>query len=133
MSLKSYSGFADYEFGWNRGAPFRVFFCGQFDTAFSGTNGGTFNYPYDPTRQMHISNPILNPFSKTPSVNGTASVGVGVLFTWEGNSSQTIESRIGLSFISEEKACNFMQSEVPWTQTFNETVDAAKKLWNGMK
>lgn len=130
-SLNSYSGFVDYEYGWNRGLPFRVFFCASFDTPFSATSGGLFTYPYDATQQTPISKPHLKSFNGTLSVNGSAKVGIGALFTWKNLSISTVESRIGISFISEQKACNFLEIEAPAAQPFNDTISKARKLWNG--
>lgn len=130
-SLNSYSGFADYEYGWNRGLSFRIHFCGYFDTPFSSSSGGLFSYPYDSTQQASMPKPVLKPFDSTSSVTGSSSTGVGALFTWTNTSARVIESRIGISFISAEKACNFVADELPWTQTFNDTISNAKALWNG--
>ena len=130
-TLSSYTGFADYQYGWNRASPWRIFFCGSFDTPFSATSGGLFNYTYDSTQQTPLPNPTLEPFANTSSINGSTSLGVGALFTWGNNSAQTIESRIGISFISAEKACAFVQEELPSSQSFNDTVTKAKALWNG--
>jgi putative alpha-1,2-mannosidase len=50
------------------------------------------------------------------------------VFTW-GNSTTTVRSKVGISFISEEKACKFKDEEIK-SWSIEETVDAAVTEWN---
>lgn len=54
---------------------------------------------------------------------------IGALFTWSNSSATTIRSRVGISFISADKACAFKNSEIP-SWNLNDTVDAAVQEWN---
>lgn len=54
---------------------------------------------------------------------------VGVVFTWESTTSQTVKSRVGISFISVESACAYYQDEIP-SWDVNDTVSKAVEEWN---
>lgn len=127
----SYTGYAEYNGGFNRGPTWRIYFCGTFSQAFDQTSSGVFKYPYDPYQQTPVPPTIILPPSKTnyataPPLSNTA---VGALFTW--TNADVVESRIGISFISAKKACGFIAEESPADQTFDQTVEKAKTLWNG--
>ena len=70
--------------------------------------------------------PILGNDSEA---SGPLSDRLGALFTWSNSSTSTIKSRVGVSFISAEKACQFRDDEIP-TWSLNDTVAAAVKEWN---
>lgn len=55
---------------------------------------------------------------------------IGALFSWnESTTSRTIRSKVGISWISEEKACSFINDEIPrWD--LNTTVRMAVDEWN---
>lgn len=126
-----YTGYGTYGGGWNEGAPFTVFFCGEFEKApdsaqtFRGRNT-------DPVARFHsFSNePIpqaeLGGSSRTA---GPLNDRVGALFTWNNSEASTVRSRVGISFISSEKACSFKNSEIA-SWNLNETVSAAVDEWN---
>lgn len=52
---------------------------------------------------------------------------IGALFTFTG--AAQVKSRVGISFMSEQKACNYVKEEIP-TWTLNDTVSNAVKEWN---
>jgi putative alpha-1,2-mannosidase len=113
-----YRGYGVYEAGWNEGAQYKVYFCGQFDS------------PPDQARTFNAEN------STSPNMGGKSRKAasrydsVGALFTWNNtDSTSVLRSRIGISFISEEQACVFKNTEIP-SWELNETVDAAVNVWN---
>ena len=53
---------------------------------------------------------------------------IGALFEFPANAT-TVRSKVGVSWISVDKACQFVASEIP-TYNLNDTVDAAKATWN---
>lgn len=73
--------------------------------------------------------------SGTPSVtesNGiatsdTSSTYVGGLFTFN---TKVVSSRVGISFISNEKACQNLQNEIPAETIFSTVVQGTKNVWN---
>lgn len=138
-----YQGYADYGAGWNEGAPYRVFFCGEFDSSpdktqfFRGANT-------DPMVRYHNYDGGAPPqaiFQETSSSGGgvvdsedinqgtARGARIGVVFSWQGDAAQTIRSRVGISFISTNDSCQKYQTEIP-TYSLNDTVDAAVKEWN---
>lgn len=117
---KSYTGYGSYGGGWNDGKPFTVYFCGEFESApakAEAFNGGNFTTPN-----------IGGKSRKATDSNDR----VGALFTWGGNgtsSSSSVRSKIGISFISVDKACSFKDSEIT-SWDVNKTVSAAVEEWN---
>ncbi|KAJ7168271.1 glycosyl hydrolase family 92-domain-containing protein [Mycena crocata] len=122
--FSGYSGSAYYDLGWNQGQAWQIFFCGNFSTATSiaSTYFTPYNFLIPPTTP-----PTLVPYY---DIYASDTLAIGALFTWEHDSALELESRVGVSFLSEEKACQFVRTEVPWEQTFNETVQAVKDAWN---
>ncbi|KAJ1309607.1 hypothetical protein OPQ81_006379 [Rhizoctonia solani] len=121
-----YSGSAWYDLGWNQGEAWQIFFCGNFSKP--ATRVRTFWTPYN-----HLSPPISAPrLSPYYDIYASDNLAIGTLFSWEFESSQgiQIESRVGVSFISAQKACQFVKDEVPWSKSFNSTVQTAKDIWN---
>ncbi|BAE56241.1 unnamed protein product [Aspergillus oryzae RIB40] len=54
---------------------------------------------------------------------------VGALFSWDDVEESQIRSRVGISFISTEKARSYIQSEIP-SWDLNDTVKSAVEEWN---
>jgi putative alpha-1,2-mannosidase len=72
--------------------------------------------------------PTFNNLSKEDS--GPLTDRVGAVFTWTGSSnSSSVKSRVGISFISTEKACEFKDQEIP-SWNLNDSVAAAVQEWN---
>ena len=59
--------------------------------------------------------------------SSSGSVRVGGLFSFDRS---TVTSRVGISWISTEKACNNVKNEIPGGTKFDSVVDDAKKEWN---
>lgn len=113
-----YRGYGVYEAGWNEGAPYKVYFCGKFDSA------------PDQAQAFNAEN------STTPTMGGRSRKAasrhdtVGALFTWNtADSSSVVRSKVGISFISAEKACAFKDAEIT-TWELHDTVEAAVDIWN---
>ncbi|OGM45813.1 glycosyl hydrolase [Aspergillus bombycis] len=130
---KEYSGYGTYIGGWNNGAPFTVYFYGEFSetpasaTTFTGRNT-------DPMRQYQtfsnggMSYPTYGNKSDTAS-SGPMNDRVGALFSWDLVEESQIRSRVGISFISTEKARSYIQSEIP-SWDLNDAVKSAVEEWN---
>lgn len=58
---------------------------------------------------------------------------VGAVFSFSASRNTTdplvVESDIGISFISVEKACKFIQSEIPAKRPFETLVNSTKQVW----
>ncbi|KAL9074540.1 MAG: hypothetical protein Q9157_004355 [Trypethelium eluteriae] len=126
-----YTGYGTYALGWNEGAPFTVYFCGEFDhtpsqaQTFRGRNT-------DPMQRYHtlasggIPQAMLG---NTSEYSGPLSDRIGALFSWNNSTSSQIKSRVGISFISEQKACGFKNDEIP-SWDVNATAAASRAEWN---
>lgn len=112
------------------GSDYKIYFCNYFDST--------------PESYQYFSGPWNDPTAPpSPSTQATFSQGfgiqggpegddqanrIGAVFTFGSNTAQ-VKSRLGVSFISVDKACNFAGTEMP-SWTLNDTVNAAVKEWN---
>lgn len=109
-----------------------IYFCGEFSAApseartFTGRN----TFPVGRYFRTYDAQPIPEPtYGGLSASSGPLGNRVGALFSWNSSSSMTLQSRIGVSFISAEKACAFKSTELPhWN--FNATVQATGDEWN---
>lgn len=124
---KSYKGHGTYAGGFNEGAPYTVYFCGEFENppdeaeTFAGRN----QFP-----GYNSMNPEPLPWPTFAFENKTSPEGarVGAVFTWHGNTT-TVRSKVGISFISQDKACKFKDDEIT-SWDIQATVAAAVEEWN---
>lgn len=129
---KVYTGYGQYGSGWGECAPMRVYFCGEFeDTPDDARTWRARNT--DPYQRQHVfsNEPYGMPiFGNSTQQSSFMLDRVGAVFSWNGtNSSSTVTSKVGISFISVEKACNFKDSELP-SWNVNDTTQAAVDEWN---
>jgi putative alpha-1,2-mannosidase len=126
-----YTGSATFGGGWNEGAPYTVYFCGDFNhppdqtRTFRGRNT-------EPMQRYHTYSDQAPPqaiFADGPQQSGPLNDRVGVVFSWNSSEAAEITSRVGLSFISSAKACSFKEQEIP-SWDLESTVAAAKSEWN---
>ncbi|KAL5359780.1 glycosyl hydrolase family 92-domain-containing protein [Aspergillus floccosus] len=111
---KAYSGYGTYVGGWNNGAPFTVYFYGEFSETpdssrtFRGKNT-------DPMRQYQtlanggVNQPVYGNSSEKVS-SGPMNDRVGALFSWGSGEQVQVRSRVGISFISPDKARSYIRS-----------------------
>lgn len=128
---KEYSGWGSYGGGFSDSAPATTFFCGEFEETPSEAH--TFRGRNTlPVQHQHVLSdaPIPRPtFSNQTQHSGPLTDRVGAIFSWSNATSRSLRSRVGISFISVEKACAFKKSEiVSWN--LNDTVKAAVQEWN---
>jgi predicted alpha-1,2-mannosidase len=108
-----YEGSGTYSGGWNLAVDWTVYFCGRFNETpvtthtFSGNNV---------TAQSRDSHQLVE------STDSIATV-----FRFQGTS---ITSRVGFSFISSAKACQFIDKEAPNDVTLSKLVNDSKNRWN---
>jgi putative alpha-1,2-mannosidase len=114
------------------GAAYTVYFYAEFSEApttaqtFSGANT-------DPMpRYQNLANGGISQatFGKTnKETSGPMNRRVGALFTWNDGPASQIVSRIGISFISTDRARSYIDAEIlSWN--LNDTVTAAVQEWN---
>ncbi|KAI9793009.1 MAG: hypothetical protein M1835_007502 [Candelina submexicana] len=119
-----YEGSGTYNNGWDRDfesmppknlqAPdWTIFFCGKFDT---------------PVRSSQIFAPGSRSLTRNGVVNTASSQGkLGGLFTFTDN---RVVSRVGISFISSDKACGHVDAEIPAKTELQKVVGSTKDPWN---
>lgn len=131
---KSYHGRAAYTGGWAQAPIHTLFFCANFSNEQPNSKqplSRTFSWPYYPFAIP--SKPALRTYKSLVASNN---MGIGAVFTWpssysnSSSASLVIGSRIGISYLSSEKACSHISAELPLSQTFENTVNLAKKEWN---
>lgn len=134
LNGSQYSGHGTYGGGWNEGAPYTVFFCGEFETppssarTFRGRNT-------DPMQRYHtfsngpVGQAVFGSNETSQELSGPLNDRVGAIFSWDSDDDSQVRSKIGISFISAEKACQFKEDEIP-SWNLNDTVDAAVEEWN---
>jgi predicted alpha-1,2-mannosidase len=126
----TYTGYASIAGGWCIGAPVTVFVCGEFDTppneakAFKGRN----TFPTSRHFRTFGNSTIPHPtYTGASARSGPMNDRVGAIFTWTNTTE--IRSRVGISFISVEKACAYKKFELgSWS--IEETAQAARDEWN---
>jgi putative alpha-1,2-mannosidase len=129
---KRYFGWGSYGGGFSNSAPATTYFCGEFDQmpeqahTFRGRNT-------EPVMRQHtLSNePIPHPTYRNRSTeeSGPLTDRVGAVFTWPAGEASTIKSRIGISFISSDKACSRLDEQIS-SWNLSDIVAAAVEEWN---
>ena len=127
-----YEASGTYNNGWNRSPDWTIYSC-MFSTCvlYPDTDwysGGYFNVT---SKAAHAYTgtaagaSVLQPGGSATS-NSTNTY-VGGLFTFD---SSTVSSRVGISWISNEKACQNLADEIPEGTAFSTVVENTKEAWN---
>ncbi|KAK6614136.1 alpha-mannosidase family protein [Botrytis cinerea] len=104
-----------YNNGWNRSPDWTIYSCGYFNVTPSASN------VYANTGAGSVIQPSK---SATSADLNTA---VGGLYTFN---TTVVASRVGISWISKEKACQNVNNEIPDDTTFSNAVSDTKSVWN---
>ncbi len=106
-------GYGRYRGGWNEGAEYAVYFCADLDVP--ANSFGTWRSGQDAAG------------SREAADTGRE---VGAWLDWEAsNAERVVQARVGISFVSAEKACGTLAAEIPgWS--FDAVRDAAVLEWN---
>lgn len=115
------------------GAPFTVYFHGEFNSrpskaqTFSGPNTDPMpryqNLANGGTSQPHFGN------QSDKITSGLMNDRVGVLLSWNDGPASQVTSRVGISFISTDRAKSYIRKEIP-SWKLNDTVADTVKEWN---
>ncbi|KAI2642292.1 glycoside hydrolase family 92 protein [Xylaria nigripes] len=143
-----YTGYTTTRGGFGLGAPFTVYFCGEFDSkpeqvrTFRGRNTdpnpGYHSFSGEPISQPMFSYGSMGEKGKMGEMgetSGPLSDRIGAVFSWGAKSHgpvksrAQVKSRIGISMISTDKACKFIDQEVT-SWDLKKTVSAAVQEWN---
>ncbi|KAJ5619900.1 hypothetical protein N7510_003884 [Penicillium lagena] len=111
-----YEGHGVYNNGWNEAPDWTIYFCGHFNSTPTSSKLYTATGSGSSVQQSGSS------------VSSTSnSTRVGGLFTFEG---QDVVSRVGISWISTEQACDNVANEIPKGTEFEAVVSDAVAEWN---
>lgn len=131
-----YSGYGTWRGGWNEAPDYTVYFCTNFETVPTRVQlfYGPYTDPYWPNstfnaRTTFTSQPtFINATSLTGGIPGYQYADrIGALFEF-GSNETTIRSKTGISWISTDKACQFLDEISGYD--LNGTVSAAQTTWN---
>lgn len=115
VSRDRYEGSGTYRGGWNLAPDWTIHFCGYFDqmpSHFSMFAAST-------------SNQSTGSLSSALKVNGSSQV--GAVFTFD---EAVVQSRVGISFVSRQQACDYVNAEIPVNSTISDLITQAKDRWN---
>ncbi|KAK7514728.1 glycosyl hydrolase [Phyllosticta citriasiana] len=128
---KKYKGYGIWRGGFNAGPDYTVYFCGHFDQTPKSAKlfSGPYTDPYWPNTTNSQPRWLNDSTTVTGGTNGYQYANrIGALFEFNASASKVM-SKVGVSWISAEKACNFVDDEIDgWD--FDDTVKTAKKTWN---
>ena len=108
-----YTGHGIYNGGWNIAPDWRIYFCGHFDQ------------PNMSRKTFTGHNESLLSYGSETSTNGKYRQGGVFAFNVS-----TVTSRVGISFISTDKACKNVHSEIPKGTELHDLVTNAQERWN---
>ncbi|KAN0063265.1 hypothetical protein ACQY0O_004429 [Thecaphora frezii] len=130
LAKNGYEGHAVYSGGWAQASSHKVYFCSNMTSESGDLRGETFSWQYDPFRPP-TTKPALRPYQSVQAGAGSG-MGIGALFTHAASQgdSCSIESRIGISYISTAQACQNIQDEVPASKKFDDVVAEAQQAWH---
>lgn len=111
-----YEGYGSYDNGWNRAPEWTVYFCGYFDQ--TPSHHATF-LGYGNT------NDNLTQYPAGDSLTSTSRL--GVVYRFDGTA---VTSRVGVSFISKEQACQNVDSQIPAWTGLETLIQQTKEAWN---
>ncbi|GJN67011.1 hypothetical protein PLICBS_001033 [Purpureocillium lilacinum] len=111
-----YTGYGTYDNGWNRAAPWTVYFCGKFDAPAT----------YKTFLGADKKSSKLVAFSEEPSYQSN-NARLGAVFTFKQTS---VVSRVGVSFISASQACSNVNREIPADMTLSKLRQDTRDAWN---
>ncbi|ORY64820.1 glycosyl hydrolase [Pseudomassariella vexata] len=133
---QKYTGHGTYGGGWNEGAPYTVYFCGEFETepvqarTFRGRNTDPpFMQRYHTFSNEPVGQATFGDNSSYTVTSGPLNDRIGAVFSWDDSAAIQVKSKVGISFMSVEKACYFKDNEIP-TWSLNDTINAAVAEWN---
>ena len=118
LTENGYTGHGMYNNGWNLAPDWQVFFCGYFDQV--ATSRKTFTSVNDLGKNNKLAT-----YGSLESTNGTSRQGGVFVFN-----NISVTSRVGISFISSDKACHNVQTEIPKGTKLQSLVQSAQAKWN---
>ncbi|KAI1818005.1 glycoside hydrolase family 92 protein [Poronia punctata] len=112
--LLRYQGSGSYDNGYNRAPEWTVYFCGYFDQTAS----------FKTFLGEDATGLALADYGNNTSQKSTSRL--GAVFTFDSTS---VTSRVGVSFISSEQACDNVNNEIPAGTKLASLEDNVKSAW----
>ncbi|KID80741.1 alpha-1,2-mannosidase family protein, partial [Metarhizium brunneum ARSEF 3297] len=112
-----YIGWGTYDNGWNRAAPWTVYFCGHFNRPFT----------YKTFLGKDKTTDHLVEFSNKSASYQSDTARLGVLFTFNHTN---VVSRVGVSFISTDQACGNVDEEISQESDGWDIRNKTRDEWN---
>jgi len=112
------------------GAPVVVYVCGEFDSPPIGAKAFKGKNTFPVSRHFRTFDNGTTPwptFTGSAARSGPMNDRIGALFSWDNVTE--VKSRVGISFMSVEKACAYKNSEIS-SWSIKETTQAARDEWN---
>jgi predicted alpha-1,2-mannosidase len=124
-----YTGSGVYRGAFSHIPNYKIYFCGQFNHAAKASRvfTGPYTDPYFPS--VWNAQAVFGNVSSASGGPAYYQYGkrVGSVFTFGPEVSQ-LQSKVGISFVSTENACNYIDQEIPhWD--FRQTVSEAQDAW----
>ena len=125
-----YTGYTSIAGGWCIGAPVTVYVCGEFDRvpnearAFKGKNTFPVSRHFRSFNNATVPSPT---FTGSTARSGPLNDRVGAVFSWDNVTE--VKSRVGISFMSVDKACAYKDAELS-TWSIEDAMQAARDEWN---
>jgi putative alpha-1,2-mannosidase len=126
----TYTGHTSIAGGWCIGSPVTVYVCGEFKTRPDEAKAFKAKNTFPVSRHFRTFGNSTTPrptYTGASARSGPLNDRVGALFSWENSTEVT--SRVGISFISLEKACAYKDAELS-SWSIEETMQAAQDEWN---
>ena len=128
----TYTGYTSIANGWNLGPPVTIYVCGEFDTPFDTAKAFSGRNTFPSGRYFRTFDNGTTPqptYEGNSARSGPMNNRVGAIFSWNSSSTAQIKSRVGVSFISVEKACAYKNEELS-SWDLEQTAQAARDEWN---
>lgn len=125
-----YSGYGVYRGGFNEAPDYTVYFCAAFDSVPSSAKlfSGAYTDPYWPNATNVTATFVDGTSLRAGTPGWSYADRIGALFQFS-DSTSTVQSKVAVSWISADKACMFLEEEIP-AYDVNATIAAAKTVWN---
>lgn len=127
-----YEGSGAYDNGWNEAPDWRIYFCELMNSVESRQrltcSGGYFDSAAT-SNKTYTATGAAKSFEQPngSATSSSTSTRVGALFTF---SDSQVVSRVGISWISTDQACENVNREIPQTTSFSSVVSDAVAEWN---
>lgn len=112
-----------YNNGWNESPNWTIYSCGYFNVTQTSANAFS-----GPSGTVQTGNGT-NYYTGTLASSSSSTNRVGAVYSF-GPNVHSVESRVGISWISSSQACSYVQSELPSSLSMSQVQADTKNTWN---